>query len=51
MLLDLSLPIDISEIPNDDPGHALGHVGTHFDVMEGRFPICPSSEHLAQLAA
>jgi len=39
MLLDLSLPIDISEIPNDDPGHALGHVGTHFDVMEGRFPI------------
>lgn len=39
MLVDLSLEIDQSKIPNDSPFRALGHVGTHFDVMDAAFPL------------
>jgi kynurenine formamidase len=40
MLVDLSLQIDQSNIPNDSPFRALGHVGTHFDVMNAEgFPL------------
>jgi kynurenine formamidase len=39
MLIDLSLEIDQSKIPNDSPFRAMGHVGTHFDVMDAAFPL------------
>lgn len=40
MLVDLSLQIDQSNIPNDSPFRAMGHVGTHFDVMNAEgFPL------------
>lgn len=39
MLIDLSLEIDQSNIPDDSPFRAMGHVGTHFDVMDKAFPL------------
>jgi kynurenine formamidase len=40
MLLDLSLSIDrTAQNADDSPLRKLGHLGTHFDVMEKEFPL------------
>jgi kynurenine formamidase len=40
MLLDLSLSIDrTAQAADDHPLKKLGHLGTHFDVMEKEFPL------------
>jgi kynurenine formamidase len=40
MLLDLSLSIDrTAQSADDHPLRKLGHLGTHFDVMEKEFPL------------
>ncbi len=39
MLIDLTIEVDPATMVDDHPLRTLGHVGTHFDVMEGQFPL------------
>lgn len=39
MLIDLTLPVDISVLSEGNKGELKGHIGTHFDVMEQVFPL------------
>jgi kynurenine formamidase len=39
MLLDLTLAIDRTAAADDHPLRKLGHLGTHFDVLDKEFPL------------